>query len=306
MDTADSIPILSLLDDEDHYLKCFNVFRKRLHEKDMTNEDWLAYIINDIRPKVVQSVDQSTKGTLQALGIGSGDGRTEDYFLSHFKDHFAQIRQCLVEPNRRLVEQHQKNTQETNWKDVIMYDWREQTVEEYMKGVNKSGTDVKYHFISAIHSMYYMTNPEEVLGLLYDQLEENGILLFVLASEKSVTGRINPGIPSQYSKYVVKSSRFVLDYFETRGIPYAIYSRDDIVDISGCLDNDVSEEASLLLDFLTHIKDFCKAHLPSGIKDNVFSALQETTGSISKSASQEAIHPYHCIAVQRQLEPKLK
>ncbi|XP_072030215.1 histamine N-methyltransferase-like [Amphiura filiformis] len=302
MDTADSLPIVSILDDEDHFSKCFGVFRKRINERDMTNDDWLDVIFTDIGPKVCHSVGQSTKVTLKALGVGSGDGRTEDYFLSHFKDHFAQIHQCLIEPNKLLAEQHKKNIQQTNWKEVI-YDWREQTLEEYMEGVKELEKGVKYHFISAIHSLYHMTNPEESLEFLYDQLEENGILLFALASEKSTSGRIGPGIPSQYSKQVINSSRFALDYFDTRGIPYALHIRDFTLDVSGCLDKDISEEASLLLDFLTHVKDFCKAPLPPGIKDTVFSTLREMLGN---SQSQETIHPHHFIVVKRQHDQKLK
>ncbi|XP_072044375.1 histamine N-methyltransferase-like [Amphiura filiformis] len=281
MATVDSfIPILSVLDDEDHFLKCFDVFMKRLQEKDTTSEDWLADIVADIRPKVVQSVDQSTKGTLKALGVGSGDGRTEDYFISHFKAYVTHIHQCLLEPNRRLAEQHQKNTQESNWKEVI-YDWREETLEEYMEGVKESGTVVKYHFISAIHSLFYMTNPEETLGFLYDQLEDNGILLIVMASEKSIASRIALAIPSQYNKVTIKTSRFVLDYFDTRCIPYTLHIRDLTLDMSGYgLDQDVSEEASLLLDFFTHIRDFCKTPLPPRIKDNVFF---NSTGDCGKS-----------------------
>ncbi|XP_072043400.1 histamine N-methyltransferase-like [Amphiura filiformis] len=290
MATTDSI--FSVLDDEDHFLKCFGVFRKRLQEKDMTSEDWLANIVTDVRPKVVQSVDQSTKGTLKALGVGSGDGRTEDYFLSHIEGDFAQIHQSLVEPNRLLAEQHKKNTQQTNKKNVT-YDWNVQTLEEYMEEMK----GFKYHLISAIHSLYHMTNPEESLGFLYDQLEENGNLLIVLRSEKSVAGLIAPGIPSQYNKIIIESSRFVLDYFDARGIPYDLHVRDLTLDVSGCLDKVIPEEASLLLDFLTHVKDFCKAPLPPGIKDSVFSALRETVENSSKS--QGVIYPYHCIVVQR-------
>ncbi|XP_072043134.1 histamine N-methyltransferase-like [Amphiura filiformis] len=299
MANADSLPIVGLLDDEDHYLKCTGVFEKRLHEKHVPNEDWLAHIVTDIRPKVVQSVDQATEGTLKALGIGSGNGRTEDYFLSQLQTHFAQIRQCLLEPCRSLAEQHQKNTQESNWKEVI-YDWREETLENYMEGVKESGTDVKYHLISAIHSLYFMTNPEETLGFLYDRLEDDGILIIELASEKSIVSRIALAIPSQYSKVTI-CSRFVLDYFDTRCIPYDLHIRDFTLDMSGYdLNKGISEEASLLLDFITHVKDFCKAPLPSGIKDNVFSALREIAANPSKSELQEVIYPHDFIIVQRQ------
>ncbi len=49
--------------------------------------------------------------------------------------------------------------------------------------------DVKYHFISAIHSLYYVPKLEEVLGFLYEKLAENGILYIAIA-----TGKYNEAI----------------------------------------------------------------------------------------------------------------
>ena len=74
------------------------------------------------------------------------------------------------------------------------------------------------------------------------------------------------------------------DYFDSRGISYDLYTRHQILDVGGCLDDndDMPEESSLLLDFLTHVKDFRKAPLPEGIRENAFSIIRDRTTSSKK------------------------
>ena len=101
--------------------------------------------------------------------------------MSHFQAQFDQVYQRLVEPNKLHVQQHKSNVSKMIMPGVT-YDWREQTLEDYMESVTGAGKDVKFHFISSIHSVYHFSNPTKLLKFLLDQLEENGVLLLIIAS----------------------------------------------------------------------------------------------------------------------------
>ena len=69
-------------------------------------------------------------------------------------------------------------------KPGITYDWREQTLEDYVgvQGLTEAGKEEKFHFISSIHSVYHFSNLAKLLGFLLEHLEENGVLLLMVAA----------------------------------------------------------------------------------------------------------------------------
>ena len=104
-------------------------------------------------------------------------------------------------------------------------------------------------------------------------------------------------IPDTYNRCYCNISH-VRDYFDSRGLPYDLYTRQQSLDVSGCLDDndDMPEESSHLLDFLTHVKDFRNAPLPAGIKENVFSVIRGATAS---SENEEADCSAYALVVQK-------
>ena len=66
---------LSLMQDVEHYRRCFGIFQKRI-QKGETLTEWLySNLLDNIRSKVTSSVECSNKVTLRALGVGSGAGK---------------------------------------------------------------------------------------------------------------------------------------------------------------------------------------------------------------------------------------
>ena len=120
-----------------------------------------------------------------------------------------------------------------------------------------------------------------------------------MLSESAITTKIlgSSTIPDTYSRYYCTISR-VRDYFDFRGIPYDLYTRQQSLDVSGCLDDndDMPEESSQLLDFLTHVKNFRKVPLQIGIKQKVSSILRDATASSEKD---EADCSAYALIVQR-------
>ncbi len=125
-------------------------------------------------------------------------------------------------------------------------------------------------------------------------------VFLLLSSETNVIVRVRSLIPYQEHRIFNHSSRPLIDYFKTKGIETDCYNDMQLVDVSGCLDKEVSNEASLLLDFFTLVKDFTKASLDPGIKEEVFSVIREMVASSSQSGHDNNVNlSSHAILVHR-------
>ena len=66
----------------------------------------------------------------------------------------------------------------------VKFDWRQQTLEQYR---DTDGVGTKFHFISAIHSLYHVEDVDSSLMYLYDLLEPGGIMISILLSGKQTS-----------------------------------------------------------------------------------------------------------------------
>ena len=107
-------------------------------------------------------------------------GQTELLFLKELKRNFPTVRACVLEPSSVLLDEYQKNV-DRNPLPGITFDWKNQIFEKYTIS-RQNSFESKYHFISAIHSIYYINNLEEALRNLYDMLAPGGILLIAVIS----------------------------------------------------------------------------------------------------------------------------
>lgn len=71
----------------------------------------------------------------------------------------------------------------------VVLDWRRQTWEKFYNEYKQSIQVPKFHFISAIHSLYYIEDIEKNVLNLIDCLEDGGILLIILTTGKN-KGRV--------------------------------------------------------------------------------------------------------------------
>ena len=106
----------------------------------------------------------------------------------------------VVEPNKDLLTKYQdKVKRNEDGVGDIGYEWHNQTFQEFGK------TDQKYHFISAIHSMYFLGNPEGAITSLYSLLEQGGMMLIVVSGK----GRLQnptagwPAVPSGSGRFLL-------------------------------------------------------------------------------------------------------
>ncbi len=114
-------------------------------------------------------------------------GENELIFMKKLLTRFMNIEACVLEPCRDLIFKYQDLVDE-NEKELegVEYEWRQQSLEEYGQTCQYFGEGPKYHFISLIHSIYYVNELESALKLLHGMLEPGGALLITI-----VTGGLN-------------------------------------------------------------------------------------------------------------------
>ena len=109
---------------------------------------------------------------------------------SLIRRRFNAVHNVVVDPSPELLQMYEGLVRRMkNDFDGIEFDFRKQTIDEYRDLEKKSGLEPsKYHFISAMHSLYYVDDYVSTVRYLYDCLEEGGILMIVCMASKFLTG----------------------------------------------------------------------------------------------------------------------
>ena len=108
-------------------------------------------------------------------------GEVEDDILKVVRDRNESVHPVtatIVEPSVYMIKEYQNrvDTQGTQLHS-ISYDWRTETLKAYLEnGVNDGE---KFHFISAVHSVYYFQDLPGTLRDLYSRLEPGGMMLIL-------------------------------------------------------------------------------------------------------------------------------
>ncbi|XP_072022608.1 histamine N-methyltransferase B-like, partial [Amphiura filiformis] len=152
------------------------------------------------------------------------------------------------------------------------------TFEEFVK--LQEDNILKYHFISACHSMYYVKNLNDILRSLYDMLAPGAILLITITADYAGTGKVCRALPSQNGSPNTASasphyrdSADVHDALRQLQIPYHIDTYTCHRMITRCFDEKESEEGNLALDFLTHTIRFRDA--PKDLFQQVLACIKD-------------------------------
>ena len=102
------------------------------------------------------------------------------------RSRFKSVHNTVVDPAAKQLQMY-RDLIERGKDDFegIEFDLREQTIDEYREHEEKVGQKpAKYHFISAIHSLYYPDDYADTVKYLYNCLEEGGVLVIACMSSK--------------------------------------------------------------------------------------------------------------------------
>ncbi|XP_022080432.1 histamine N-methyltransferase-like isoform X2 [Acanthaster planci] len=237
-----------LLKSPDHYLKSFNAYKTSIL-KFSKYTAWVDGVLSEAVVDKLQAV-MGRQEELRILGVGSGDGSVDYTILKRLLHHFPRINNRVVEPFSEQLRQYKALAlSKAHELPGVDHHWRQQTIEQYQK----EGDLTKFHFVSAIHTLYYVEKSS--LMYLYDCLEPGGVLLVVLESENSGMSQLWYHFLQDQPRYV--SSADLQSSLERRGIPHKKIRQRCHIDITMCF-GETSAEGKMLMDFFSHVVDFDK------------------------------------------------
>ena len=103
--------------------------------------------------------------------------------LAMLLQKYPRITNCVVEPAVDQIVQYKALVQSKGRElQGVNFDWRQQTMDQYREA---DSDGAKFHFINAVHSMYYVEDLDSSLTYMYDLLEPGGKLLIITISGKS-------------------------------------------------------------------------------------------------------------------------
>eukprot|EP00057_Strongylocentrotus_purpuratus_P032196 XP_786900.1 PREDICTED: histamine N-methyltransferase A [Strongylocentrotus purpuratus] len=249
METAN---LKSLMHDPDYYTKSFHAYAKS-SKKFAVLEKWGENVFPKlIGDRLVDTLPADTN--INMLGIGSGSGEMDSAMAASLKARFKSVRNVVLEPAAKQLEKY-RSLVKSNKSDFegIEFDLRQLGIDEYRS--QEGDKPRKYHFISAIHSIYYAEDHKDTIRYLYDCLEEGGILLIIVVSVAGGFWRLW----DRFTRFQDSVSRYLCtthlrDSLSSLDIPFDESRQASCVDITSCFEEG-SEDGELIIDFLSHTVD---------------------------------------------------
>jgi trans-aconitate methyltransferase len=149
------------------------------------------------------------------LSIGAGLGEVEAALMAKFEN----LQISLLEPDQALAKIASENTKHCVGKSRILTE-KFQTFE----------TNVKFDFIFAIHSWYYIYPNPEMIQKALSMLNPGGALGVVLKDQKSYTARLYEAVQGKTYKYI--TSEPLEKILQENSIPYQRLKKEELLDAS--------------------------------------------------------------------------
>ncbi|KAJ8040234.1 Histamine N-methyltransferase [Holothuria leucospilota] len=250
-----------------HYWKSYRGLRDNFYEcpleYDIGNEAFQTMVV-DVLPK---------QESLNALGIGSGQGELDCINMGRMLTRVSRIDNTVVEPSLEAIEVY-KSLFSGDLSDRVTTSWYQETFQEYQKRRESStGPTEKFHFISAVHSLYYTGSDGSSIGYLIDLLEKDGVLFIAIQNDESGFIKFFGKVAESYGPLYNNTTQGyttsqVVKLLDADGrVTYNVVKNRHNIDVTACFEAD-SSKGSLVLDFLTHVVDF-----KSTISQNVLESL---------------------------------
>ncbi|XP_072013514.1 histamine N-methyltransferase-like isoform X2 [Amphiura filiformis] len=239
-----------LTDDLDRYNTAFETY-----ERQAVSHGFKAWI-NQCLPDVAAELKKTfPSDEVRMLSVGGGTGRLDSKIVRQFLPHFSKITNTVIDPSKEAISTYQTMVADSNNQlSGITYDWNTMTLDEF-KANQESNPARKFHFISAVHSLYYPDDPQMAVSYLYDLLEDGGKLLIVMQDEDSGIERIVRKFDLfDDATNQVDAFAAVRNQLKQLHIDYEKHMLPASYDVTPCYQD--TEEGGLLLDFISHAANF--------------------------------------------------
>ena len=96
----------------------------------------------------------------------------------------------MVEPSEELIDKYKSYVSSASGSTPndlkgVDFHWYPQLLQTFKGRRDEEADQTKFHFISALHSLYYFDNLGKWLDYLYSLLDEGGLLIIFLTSGKN-------------------------------------------------------------------------------------------------------------------------
>ncbi|XP_019896569.1 histamine N-methyltransferase [Esox lucius] len=266
-----SCSMRSLTEDDNRYLKSFQLFLERSSEHQCM-QDFIHIALPDILASIGRGKDY-----LNVMGVGSGAGEIDLQMLTelHLKHPAVTIHNQVVEPSAQQLHMYKVLVSQNANLDFIKFTWNKMTATEFQKQWNQNNCKEKMDFIHMIQVLYYVKDPGATVSFYQSLLDKNGKLLIILVSGESGWGKLWRTFRmelcnTEISQYVTSGD--IKTYLDSKAVCYQSFELPSQMDITECfIEGDAKGE--LLLDFLTEVVDFSSS-APPELKAGVLDLLR--------------------------------
>lgn len=249
---------------ENPYLTTWNVYLKNsTYTKTMT--DFVEEVASHVTTKIMKDGLRSSP-VFRVLGVGSGKGKTDLRILAGIAKAFgatqtkkAAIHSVVVEPSAEMIEEFKTSVsplpQSLEGVADVSFEWHEMTFQKFSECFpQKEGFDM-IHFVA---SLFYL-DAESALSCCHQKLASGGAMFCTVTPEESFFPKISRKL---HTKVDLGSAQKIYTEVDIVNIARKInwnyeelWKANYLCDITCCFDES-SQEGSILLDFLTHQRDF--------------------------------------------------
>lgn len=247
----------SFLSEGECYHNGVDILRKK------SNEFFkIVAMIGDHLPSVIQRLLplQQERSCFNVLSVGSGAGEVDMEILKIVKEelkkspgsHRMKIFNRAIELNKYPCHLYKAAVESLDDKHLD-FDIHQKSFEEYKE--ESTAETTKFDVIHFIHSIYYVDLEETLKHCIENELNDKGCLFFIV-QDADITNRVykKQRFPDSKSPQV-KTAEKMFEIAKKYSWKYEVYAQEFFIDVSEVCDPE-STEGNLLLDFLTHTKNF--------------------------------------------------
>ena len=246
----------------EHYYKSLGVFKEKSGEF-VKNIEIVRYHMSSVIQKLPQN-----QTCFNILSVGSGTGEVDMEILKIIKEELQltrgrdqiKIYNRAIEPNECACDLYKSSVKRAN--DLqIDFDVRCQTFQQYKEHRPENGEErTKFDVIHLMHSIYFLDIEESLIHCMENELSANGSLfIMVEGPDLSFWVQYKERFSDRHAKpgdsFKTVEVEKIFKIIEEAGWRYDVHNLEYEIDVTDVFDAE-STEGNLLLDFLTHIKNF--------------------------------------------------
>ncbi|XP_078000618.1 histamine N-methyltransferase-like [Glandiceps talaboti] len=247
-----------LMSNEDEYMDDFKVLLRNIRvPKHDTNNDEFSMA------EVFSNISSGLENEIRVLAIGTGSGYNDELIINTLTTLHQKIIYTVVEPMKAAVANYKEMvaSNKAEWSGVE-FKYYIQTIEKYLDDNqdDHSRRCERYDVIHAVHSAYYFVKRDGTFRDLYNQLNENGVLLIRVAGDHMMKSKmyINRYIKAWEYTGPADIEETLLKEIPSDTMAMQIKITKAYIVVTECF-NEYSDEGNKYLDFITQIPKFRKS-----------------------------------------------